>query len=40
MQKYTVAILIPTTSNNRPQWQTIEDTYLYKISLKTIFTGR
>ena len=35
MQKYTVAILIPTTSNNRPQWQTIEDTYLYKISLKT-----
>ena len=26
---HKVALLIPTTSNNRPQWNTIKDTYLF-----------
>jgi hypothetical protein len=32
---HTLAVLIPCTSNGRPQWKTITDTYLYNLSLKT-----
>uniref|UniRef100_A0A6C0BWJ5 Glycosyltransferase n=1 Tax=viral metagenome TaxID=1070528 RepID=A0A6C0BWJ5_9ZZZZ len=31
----TLAILIPCTSNGRPEWKTITDTYLYNLTLKT-----
>jgi hypothetical protein len=30
-----IAILIPSTSNGRPQWKSIKDTYLYKYTVKT-----
>ena len=30
-----LAILIPCTSNGRPEWKTITDTYLYNLTLKT-----
>jgi hypothetical protein len=31
----SLAILIPCTSNGRPEWKTIMDTYLYNFTLKT-----
>ncbi len=35
MQPYKIAILIPTTSNGRSQWKTIQHTYLYRLTLTT-----
>ena len=37
MKQYKIGILIPTTSNGRPQWKTISQTYLYNLTLKTFF---
>ena len=34
---YKVAILIPSTSRNRP-WKTFKDTYFYNIFLKSFLT--
>lgn len=34
-QKYKIAMLIITTSNNRTNWNTIKDSYLYNMTLKT-----
>lgn len=31
----SLAILIPCTSNGRPEWKSINDTYLYNLTLKT-----
>jgi hypothetical protein len=31
----SLAILIPCTSNGRPEWKTTTDTYLYNLTLKT-----
>ena len=31
----TIALLIPCTSKGRPQWNTIKDTYLFNLSIKT-----
>ena len=38
MRQYKIGILIPTTSNGRPQWKTINQTYLYNLTLKTFLT--
>jgi hypothetical protein len=32
---YQVALIIPCTSNGRPEWKSINDTYLMKFSLKS-----
>ena len=37
MKKYSIAILVPTTSNGRNNWHTIEHTYIYNILLKTLY---
>lgn len=34
----SIGLLIPCTSRNRPEWQTIRDTYLYRFSLITFLT--
>lgn len=34
-KKYTISFLIPCTSNGRPQWKTINDTYFVNYSLKS-----
>jgi len=34
---HTLAVLIPCTSNGRPQWKNIFDTYLFNMSLKTFW---
>ena len=31
----SLAILIPCTSNGRPEWKSIDDTYLYNFTIKT-----
>ena len=33
-----IALLIPCTSNNRPNWKTIKDSYLYTLSINTFVT--
>ena len=33
-----IGLLIPCTSRNRPEWNDIRDTYLYKLSLITFLT--
>ena len=34
-QKFKIAMLIITTSNNRISWTNIKDSYLYNMTLKT-----
>jgi hypothetical protein len=35
MSSYKISLLIPCTSRGRDEWNTIKDTYLYKLSLNT-----
>lgn len=35
MDTYRVALLIPCTSNGKQEWNSIKDSYLYNLSLKT-----
>ena len=35
MEHYNIALLIITTSNKRDEWQSIKDSYLYNMTLKS-----